>query len=169
MGGYLPRTLELTCCLLSEPRGGWVAWVMGACLYRPLHAETGFLCVPSHDLPHPQPPAWRWRNSAISWPSLGHLKCVFHFIKDGSRTSERFSHLPKVIEIRERWRGAPDSRILRETPIKNIYLFIYLFLAVLGLHCCVQAFSRFGEQGLLSSCDAQASYCSGFSCGAWNQ
>ena len=29
------------------------------------------------------------------------------------------------------------------------FLFIYLFLAVLGLHCCVRAFSSCGEQGLL--------------------
>ena len=27
--------------------------------------------------------------------------------------------------------------------------FIYLFLAVLGLHCCAWAFSTCGEQGLL--------------------
>ena len=27
--------------------------------------------------------------------------------------------------------------------------FIYLFLAVLGLHCCAQAFSSCGKQGLL--------------------
>ena len=34
----------------------------------------------------------------------------------------------------------------------RIYLFIYLFiyfLAVLGLHCCAQAFSSCGEQELL--------------------
>ena len=32
----------------------------------------------------------------------------------------------------------------------KFYLFIYLFiLAVLGLHCCVQAFSYCGERGLL--------------------
>ena len=30
-----------------------------------------------------------------------------------------------------------------------IYLFIYLFLAALGLHCCAQAFSSCGKQGLL--------------------
>ena len=30
-----------------------------------------------------------------------------------------------------------------------IYLFVYLFMAVLGLRCCVQAFSSCGEQGLL--------------------
>ena len=31
----------------------------------------------------------------------------------------------------------------------NFNLFIYLFLAALGLCCCVQAFSSCGEQGLL--------------------
>ena len=30
-----------------------------------------------------------------------------------------------------------------------IYLFIYLFLAVLGLRCCARAFSSCGERGLL--------------------
>ena len=30
-----------------------------------------------------------------------------------------------------------------------INLFIYLFLAALGLHCCTQAFSSCSEQGLL--------------------
>ena len=33
---------------------------------------------------------------------------------------------------------------------KNLfYLFMYLFLAALGLRCCTQAFSSCGEQGLL--------------------
>ena len=40
---------------------------------------------------------------------------------------------------------------------------ISLFLVVLDLLCCVWTFSSCGEQGLLSSCGAQASYCSGFS------
>ena len=40
----------------------------------------------------------------------------------------------------------------------------YLFLAVLGLRCCLRTFSRFGEWGLLSSCNAQAIHCNGFSC-----
>ena len=31
----------------------------------------------------------------------------------------------------------------------KIYLFIYLFLAVLGLRCCPWAFSSCGERGLL--------------------
>ena len=34
-------------------------------------------------------------------------------------------------------------------------IFIYLFLAVLGLCCCAQAFS---------SCGVRASHCGGFSC-----
>ena len=33
--------------------------------------------------------------------------------------------------------------------IKFIYLFIYLILAALGLHCCTQAFSSCSERGLL--------------------
>ena len=32
---------------------------------------------------------------------------------------------------------------------KFIYLFVCLFLAVLGLHCCTQAFASCEEQGLL--------------------
>ena len=31
----------------------------------------------------------------------------------------------------------------------KINLFIYLFLAALGLHCCARAFSSCGERGLL--------------------
>ena len=31
----------------------------------------------------------------------------------------------------------------------NLFYFIYLFLAVLGLHCCMRAFSSCGKWGLL--------------------
>ena len=34
----------------------------------------------------------------------------------------------------------------------------YLFMAVLGLHCCLQAFSSCSEQSLLPSCGVQASH-----------
>ena len=44
------------------------------------------------------------------------------------------------------------------------FSFNYLFMAVLGVHCCAQAFSTCKEQGLLSGHDAQASLYSGFSC-----
>ena len=39
--------------------------------------------------------------------------------------------------------------------------FVCLFLAVLGLHCCTQAFPSCGERRLLSSFGAQASHCGG--------
>ena len=45
-----------------------------------------------------------------------------------------------------------------------IYLLTYLFLAVLGLCCCTQAFSSCSKWGLLSKCMAWASHCSSFSC-----
>ena len=47
-------------------------------------------------------------------------------------------------------------------------IYIYLtFFAVLGLHCCVRAFSAYSEQRLLSTC-TQTSHCSNFSyCSAW--
>ena len=32
---------------------------------------------------------------------------------------------------------------------KNLFYFIYLFLAALGLRCCVRAFSSCSERGLL--------------------
>ena len=40
----------------------------------------------------------------------------------------------------------------------------WVFLTVLGLHCCAQAFSSFSEWGLLSSCRAWASHWGRFSC-----
>ena len=51
-------------------------------------------------------------------------------------------------------------------------IFIYLFLAVLGLCFCAWAFSSCGKQGLLSGCCVLASHCSVFCCriqvlGAW--
>ena len=46
----------------------------------------------------------------------------------------------------------------------NLFILFYLFLAVLGLCCCTQAFSSCGEQGATLRCGARASHCSGFSC-----
>ena len=45
---------------------------------------------------------------------------------------------------------------------------IYIFLAVLSHHCCVQASSTCGKWRLLSSYSVWASHSGGFSrCGAW--
>ena len=48
-----------------------------------------------------------------------------------------------------------------------LFLFIYVFLTEMGLHCCTGAFSSCGEPGLLSTYSVQASRRSGFSCGSW--
>ena len=64
---------------------------------------------------------------------------------------------------------SPRKGKLRQQKLLYIYI-IYLLisvciyiLAVLGLRCCVQAFSSCNKWGSLSSC-ARVSYCSGFSC-----
>ena len=46
-------------------------------------------------------------------------------------------------------------------------IFIYLFMAALGLCCCMRAFSSCGKWDLLSSYSARASHCGGFCCRAW--
>ena len=73
------------------------------------------------------------------------------------------------------WDGleANDSTSVFQFPhLPNNSLRLYLFclfsnllLAVLCLHCCAQAFSSYGEQGLLSSFGARASHGGGFSRG----
>ena len=54
----------------------------------------------------------------------------------------------------ESWLGRRLSSFFRK---KN-----YIFLALLGPHCCMQAFSSCSKRGLLSSCGEWASHCRGF-------
>ena len=58
-----------------------------------------------------------------------------------------------------------NSKFKTTNSIWLLFYFIlnlfYLFLAALGLRCCVRAFSSCGEWGLLL--DAVVSHCSGFS------
>ena len=73
------------------------------------------------------------------------------------------SHLP-LYSIQ---RVPAAFRILSICSYTQTYVFLYyLFLAVLGLHCCMGfslvAASR--RELLFSSCGARASHCSGFSC-----
>ena len=52
----------------------------------------------------------------------------------------------------------------------KVFLKLYSVLAVLGLCCCTRAFSSCSEQGLLSSCSAQASLVAEHGLlGAWAQ
>ena len=56
--------------------------------------------------------------------------------------------------------GRPDAS---GTLPNSSFFFLILFLVALSLHCCPWAISSCREQGLLSSCDAPASHCGGFS------
>ena len=54
---------------------------------------------------------------------------------------------------------------LKILSFKKINYFIYLFLAALGLCCCMWAFSSCSEQGLcFVAVRCVASHCCGFSC-----
>ena len=56
------------------------------------------------------------------------------------------------------------QQLSHSSPLFLKTLSIYLFLVVLGLHCCMWAFCSLSEQGLFSSCSAWALLCGGFSC-----
>ena len=64
----------------------------------------------------------------------------------------------------------PDrtSSLTPQPPLTTFFFlrFIYLFLAVLGLRCCTQAFSSCCNGGCSLAGDAQASHCGGLSWGA---
>ena len=56
--------------------------------------------------------------------------------------------------------GSPDvflSALLCYVPWKSLFI----YLVALGLHCCTQAFSSCGKQGLLCRWSVQASHCGG--------
>ena len=52
----------------------------------------------------------------------------------------------------------------QELQWKQFKKYLYLFLVVLGLCCCVKAFSSCGERGRPSSCSVRAFHCGGVSC-----
>ena len=63
------------------------------------------------------------------------------------------------VTLNENQKGEPGSRDAL-LPFLNIIVFIYLFLDVLGLHCCATGLLYLQQAG----CGARASRCSGFSC-----
>ena len=58
----------------------------------------------------------------------------------------------------------PMTKSFSVVPLFAAIGVVNLFLAVLGLRCCMLAFPSCGEWGLLSSCGVQASHYGGFSC-----
>ena len=89
-------------------------------------------------------------------------KASWRWSEDGDHT---------VLDAESCWLdGCPSSAWghrgqLDEEPNQVSFFFnVFLFLAALGLHCRVWAFSSCSVQELLSSHGAKASHCGGFSC-----
>ena len=93
---------------------------------------------------------WRWRQrSELCCPNQGTPGAI-------RRGKRRGKILPQNI-----WKehGSADILILNFWPLELwenqfllfffLYKFIYLFLAALGLHCCMRAFSSCSERGPL--------------------
>ena len=53
---------------------------------------------------------------------------------------------------------------MKPLTFKVTFILKIIYLAMLDLHCCAQAFSSFREWGLFSSRDVQASHCCGSFC-----
>ena len=49
----------------------------------------------------------------------------------------------------------------------NLFIYLFLFLAALGLRCCARAFSSCGEQGLLLLRSTGSRHAGFSSCGTW--
>ena len=104
-------------------------------------------------------------NWCVHVLKIAHLKIVhFMYLKQSfdyreyNAKKKSCGHLT-VINIGQLWHASGTL---------YAFLFVCLFVAALVLHCCCAgAFSSCREQGPLSSCDPQASHCSGFSRGAW--
>ena len=65
--------------------------------------------------------------------------------------------------------GSPASPQKKSHKMKQNHSYIYflnlfLFLAVLGLRCCVWAFLQLQRAGATLRCSARASHCGGFTC-----
>ena len=72
------------------------------------------------------------------------------------------------LEVSERVLPMSCSRNQLHGSRRELFLSMYLFLAVLNFHCYAQAFSSCGKWEQLSSCSVQTSVYSGFSCcGTW--
>ena len=72
-----------------------------------------------------------------------------------------------IIDCHSLWTKLYSSTLLDSCPLfkkKKIYIYIDLFLAVLGLRCFM-GFSLVAGSGGNSSCSVQASHCGGLSCG----
>ena len=143
-----------------------LTWISHGCTCVPYPEPLSHL--PPHPIPpgHPSAPALSILSHAsnLGWRSVSHMIIyIFQCYSLKSSHPRLIPQSPKDCSIYLCLFCCRDN---------FFFLIIYLFFAALGLPCCRWAFSS-GEQELLSSCSAQASSYSGFSCckawalGAW--
>ena len=114
-------------------------------------------------------------HSLLSIPPELHLSSLVplnevHFFRNVQGLCSNFMSVVKYLLLR----GFPWLPYLKQAFLSItlhfltfsffLSLFVYLLLAVLGLHCCARALSSCGKWGLLSRCWAQTSHGGGFSC-----
>ena len=105
------------------------------------------------------------RNISQYWVLLTSRKCIF--ISNYNPTCYNLNSFSFVLPSVELEKESMDHWVKAESTLTDKvghftddkteahffflinYVFIYLFLAVLGLRCCTRAFSSRGEQGLL--------------------
>ena len=119
---------------------------------------------------------WRVMKSLANGDSTQSCLCDKASTKKAKRT--RFQEflvwwtrggLGRVAHPGRAWNSTPFPHTLHSPSLlagcsSDCFLKSYLFLAALGLCCCLGAFSGCSERGLLSTCSAWASHCSGFCC-----
>ena len=88
-----------------------------------------------------------WQPCVIFPTMFAHFMSLSHF--GNSQNISTFSIIIFVVVFYDQW---------------SLKIYIYLFLTVPGLHCCMQSFFICREWDLLSPCGARASHCSDFSC-----
>ena len=138
------------------------------CMYTSIH---GWLCVRHH-------------SSVLG--NLTRCKVSAHRPLQESETRQSAKVGPCLITWIPSYFPRPPQCVLLVTNLSSVFhlashslknflknLCILLFLAALGLHCSVRAFSSCAERGLLCICGVWASHYGGFSCcgaralGAW--
>ena len=113
------------------------------------------------------PSLLRWQEDSVP---LSHLEILVHSVPlfEKVKNNNKTFTIYRVNQKEFLFRGFLSSlakfdlsRLVFHWMDNFLKKFYYLFLALLGLCCCMRAFSSCSEQGLFSSCGAWAPHCSG--------
>ena len=92
------------------------------------------------------------KNSWISPGTASKFQLIWNYLSASCEPTVRLSQNSVLVFLRE-YQVKPDTYFLFFFQGLNAWFYFlfrvicYLFLAVLALHCCVQAFSGWGERG----------------------